>query len=115
MHQNFRKALMKKTLIVIAVMAAVGLGYLAWHKPSQANQPAAAQAKPAPGGLAILFAHRRKRLGRRQTEPRQPIAIEPYPHCVGRSEQDHIANPGYPPQLFDHAVGSEIPHLDGAG
>lgn len=39
---------MKKTLIVIAVMAAVGLGYLAWHKPSQANQPAAAQAKPAP-------------------------------------------------------------------
>ncbi|GAB6110763.1 efflux RND transporter periplasmic adaptor subunit [Desulfomicrobium salsuginis] len=39
---------MKKTLIAIAVMAAVGLGYLAWHKPSQANQPAAAQAKPAP-------------------------------------------------------------------
>ena len=53
---------MKKTLIVIAVMAAVGLGYLAWHKPSQANQPAAAQAKPAPEVAVVTMQEREVRL-----------------------------------------------------
>jgi membrane fusion protein (multidrug efflux system) len=39
---------MKKLLISVVVMAAVGLGYLAVHKPSQANQPTPAGAKPLP-------------------------------------------------------------------
>ena len=53
---------MKKTLIVIAVMAAVGLGYLAWHKPSQANQPSPAQAKPAPEVAVVTMQEREVRL-----------------------------------------------------
>ncbi len=53
---------MKKTLIVIAVMAAVGLGYLAWHKPSQANQPTPAQAHPAPEVAVVTMQEREVRL-----------------------------------------------------
>ena len=53
---------MKKTLIVIAVMAAVGLGYLAWHKPSQANQPAPAAARPAPEVAVVTMQEREVRL-----------------------------------------------------
>jgi membrane fusion protein (multidrug efflux system) len=55
MHQNFRKVLMKKTLIVIAVMAAASLGYLAWNRPSQANQPAPAAARPAPEVVVVTM------------------------------------------------------------
>lgn len=40
---------MKKILIPVIVVVAVGLVYLAWdNKPSQANQPAQAKAAPAP-------------------------------------------------------------------
>lgn len=39
---------MKKVFVSVVLMAAVGLGYLALHKPSQANQPAAAVGKPLP-------------------------------------------------------------------
>jgi membrane fusion protein (multidrug efflux system) len=46
---------MKKTLVVIAVMAAVGLGYLAWHRPSQANQPAPAAVRPAPEVVVVTM------------------------------------------------------------
>ena len=53
---------MKKAFVIIAVMAAVGLGYLAWHKPSQANQPAAAQAKPAPEVAVVTMQEREVRL-----------------------------------------------------
>ena len=53
---------MKKTLIVIAVMATVGLGYLAWHKPSQANQPAPAAARPAPEVAVVTMQEREVRL-----------------------------------------------------
>ncbi|KAF5044629.1 Multidrug/solvent efflux pump periplasmic linker protein MepA [anaerobic digester metagenome] len=53
---------MKKTLIVIAVMAAVGLGYLAWHKPSQANQPAPTAARPAPEVAVVTMQEREVRL-----------------------------------------------------
>lgn len=53
---------MKKTLIVIAVMASVGLGYLAWHKPSQANQPAPAAARPAPEVAVVTMQEREVRL-----------------------------------------------------
>lgn len=53
---------MKKAFIIIAVMAAVGLGYLAWHKPSQANQPAAAQVKPAPEVAVVTMQEREVRL-----------------------------------------------------
>jgi len=62
MHQNFRKVPMKKAFVIIAVMAAVGLGYLAWHKPSQANQPAAAKAKPAPEVAVVTMQEREVRL-----------------------------------------------------
>lgn len=53
---------MKKAFVIIAVMAAVGLGYLAWHKPSQANQPAAAKAKPAPEVAVVTMQEREVRL-----------------------------------------------------
>lgn len=39
---------MKKTLITISVFAVLGVGYLAWNKTSQANQPEQKAAAPAP-------------------------------------------------------------------
>ena len=45
---NARKESMKKILIPIVTLAALGLGYLSWHTPSQATVPAAAKAAPAP-------------------------------------------------------------------
>ena len=39
---------MKKTLITISVFAVLGVGYLAWNKPSQANQPEQKAATPTP-------------------------------------------------------------------
>ncbi len=39
---------MKKILISIVILAAVGLGYLSWHTPSQATAPTAAKSAPAP-------------------------------------------------------------------
>lgn len=53
---------MKKAFVIIAVMAAVGLGYLAWHKPSQANQPAPAAARPAPEVAVVTMQEREVRL-----------------------------------------------------
>jgi membrane fusion protein (multidrug efflux system) len=39
---------MKKLFALVVVMAAAGFLYLAWDRPSQANQPAPAAARPAP-------------------------------------------------------------------
>jgi membrane fusion protein (multidrug efflux system) len=39
---------MKRILSLVALMTVAGLGYLAWDRPSQANEPAPAAARPAP-------------------------------------------------------------------
>ena len=39
---------MKRILALVALMGVTGLGYLAWDRPSQANEPAPAAARPAP-------------------------------------------------------------------
>ena len=53
---------MKKILIPVVVMVAVGLGYLVWNKPSQANQPAAATAAPAPEVAVVTMQEKEVRL-----------------------------------------------------
>jgi membrane fusion protein (multidrug efflux system) len=53
---------MKKILIPVVVVAAVGLGYLVWNKPSQANQPAAAQVAPAPEVAVVTMQETNVRL-----------------------------------------------------
>jgi membrane fusion protein (multidrug efflux system) len=53
---------MKKILIPVVVMVAFGLGYLAWNKPSQANQPAAAKAAPAPEVAVVTMQEKEVRL-----------------------------------------------------
>jgi membrane fusion protein (multidrug efflux system) len=39
---------MKKVLIAFVAVAVLGVGYIVWNRPSQANQPAPAAARPAP-------------------------------------------------------------------
>jgi len=39
---------MKKVLIAFVAVAVLGVGYIVWNRPSQANQPAQAAARPAP-------------------------------------------------------------------
>jgi membrane fusion protein (multidrug efflux system) len=53
---------MKKILIPVVVMVAFGLGYLAWNKPSQANQPAAAKVAPAPEVAVVTMQEKEVRL-----------------------------------------------------
>ncbi len=53
---------MKKILIPVVVMVAFGLGYLAWNKPSQANQPAAAKTAPAPEVAVVTMQEKEVRL-----------------------------------------------------
>jgi membrane fusion protein (multidrug efflux system) len=49
---------MKKILVCIALAAAVTAGYVAWNKPSQANQPAPAAARPAPEVAVVTMEER---------------------------------------------------------
>ncbi len=53
---------MKKILVSVVAVAVIGLGYLAWHKPSQANQPAPAAARPAPEVAVVTMREREVRL-----------------------------------------------------
>ncbi len=55
---------MKKIAVFVIVVAAFGLGYLAWNKPSQANAPAAksGQAAPAPEVSVVTMQAREVRL-----------------------------------------------------
>ena len=53
---------MKKILVFVVAAAVVGLGYLVWHKPSQANQPGPAAAKPAPEVAVVTMQEREVRL-----------------------------------------------------
>lgn len=53
---------MKKILIPIVILAALGLGYLSWHTPSQATVPAAAKAAPAPEVSVVTMREREVRL-----------------------------------------------------
>jgi len=46
---------MKKILVSAVVIAAMGLGYLAWHQPSRAEQPAPARIAPAPEVAVITM------------------------------------------------------------
>jgi membrane fusion protein (multidrug efflux system) len=53
---------MKKILIPIVILAALGLGYLSWHTPSQATVPAAAKAAPAPEVAVVTMQEKEVRL-----------------------------------------------------
>ncbi|PKN49010.1 MAG: efflux transporter periplasmic adaptor subunit, partial [Deltaproteobacteria bacterium HGW-Deltaproteobacteria-20] len=53
---------MKKILIPVVALLAVGLGYLAWNKPSQANQPTAARVAPAPEVAVVTMQEKDVRL-----------------------------------------------------
>ncbi|NLW80315.1 MAG: efflux RND transporter periplasmic adaptor subunit [Desulfovibrionales bacterium] len=53
---------MKKILVSVAVLAVVSLGYLAWNKPSQADQPTPAAAKPVPEVVVVTMQEREVRL-----------------------------------------------------
>lgn len=53
---------MKKILVSAVVVAAVGLGYLAWHQPSRADQPAAARVAPAPEVAVVTMQEQEVRL-----------------------------------------------------
>ena len=59
---NARKESMKKILIPIVILAALGLGYLSWHTPSQATVPAAAKAAPAPEVAVVTMQEKEVRL-----------------------------------------------------
>ena len=53
---------MKKILIPVVALLAVGLGYLVWNKPSQANQPTAARVAPAPEVAVVTMQEKDVRL-----------------------------------------------------
>jgi membrane fusion protein (multidrug efflux system) len=53
---------MKKILIPVVALLAVGLGYLVWNKPSQANQPTAARVAPAPEVAVVTMQEKYVRL-----------------------------------------------------
>lgn len=53
---------MKKILIPVVIVAAVGLGYLVWNKPSQADQPTAAKVAPAPEVAVVTMQEKEVRL-----------------------------------------------------
>ena len=53
---------MKKILIPVVVMVAFGLGYLAWNRPSQADQPAVAKVAPAPEVAVVTMQEKEVRL-----------------------------------------------------
>jgi membrane fusion protein (multidrug efflux system) len=53
---------MKKILVSAVVVAAVGLGYLAWHQPSQADQAAPARVAPAPEVAVVTMQEQEVRL-----------------------------------------------------
>ncbi len=53
---------MKKIIISVVAVIAVGLGYLAWNKPSQAEQPAAARVAPAPEVAVVTMQEKEVRL-----------------------------------------------------
>ena len=57
-----RKDKMKKILIPVVIVAAVGLGYLVWNKPSQADQPTAAKVAPAPEVAVVTMQEKEVRL-----------------------------------------------------
>lgn len=53
---------MKKILIPVVALLAIGLGYLAWNKPTQANQPTAARVAPAPEVAVVTMQEKDVRL-----------------------------------------------------
>ncbi|ACU88232.1 efflux RND transporter periplasmic adaptor subunit [Desulfomicrobium baculatum] len=53
---------MKKILIPVVIVVAVGLGYLVWNSPSQANQPAAVRVAPAPEVAVVTMQEEEVRL-----------------------------------------------------
>jgi membrane fusion protein, multidrug efflux system len=53
---------MKKILVSAVVVAAVGLGYLAWHQPSRADQAAPARVAPAPEVAVVTMQEKEVRL-----------------------------------------------------
>jgi len=53
---------MKKILIPVVIVVAVGLGYLVWNSPSQANQPTAARVTPAPEVAVVTMQEKDVRL-----------------------------------------------------
>ena len=53
---------MKKILIPVVIVVAVGLGYLVWNSPSQANQPTAARVAPAPEVAVVTMQEKDVRL-----------------------------------------------------
>lgn len=53
---------MKKIIISVVAVIVVGLGYLAWNKPSQADQPAVARVAPAPEVAVVTMQEKEIRL-----------------------------------------------------
>jgi len=50
------------SLHFVMVLLAVGLGYLVWNSPSQANQPTAARVAPAPEVAVVTMQEKEVRL-----------------------------------------------------
>jgi membrane fusion protein (multidrug efflux system) len=61
-QRKFWKDKMKKILVSAVVVAAVGLGYLAWHQPSRADQLAPARVAPAPEVAVVTMQEQDVRL-----------------------------------------------------